>query len=86
VLLNPFIVFVIFPLEGFFPDKMKTAKVIPLFKAGNKQCFNNYRPVSVLSQFSKVLENLFVYKFDSFLEKHHLLSERQYGFRQKGPQ
>jgi len=45
---------------------MKTAKVIPLFKAGNKQCFNNYRPVSVLSQFSKVLENLFVYKSDSF--------------------
>lgn len=69
--------------SGIFPDRMKRAKVIPLFKAGNKQSFDNYRPVSLLSQFSKVLEKLFVYKLDSFLEKHHLLSESQYGFRQK---
>lgn len=63
--------------RGIFPDRMKRAK------AGNKQSFNNYRPVSLLSQFSKVLEKLFVYKLDSFLEKHRLLSESQYGFRQK---
>lgn len=49
---------------GVFPDRMKTAKVIPLFKARDKHSFNNYRPVSLLPQFSKVLEKLFVRKLD----------------------
>ena len=66
---------------GVFPDKMKTAKVIPLFKAGDKHSFNNYRPVSLLSQFSKVLEKFFVQKLDNFIEKNNILSESQYGFR-----
>lgn len=38
---------------GSFPQNMKTAKVIPLFKQGNKHLYTNYRPVSLLSQFSK---------------------------------
>ena len=42
-----------------FPLQMKIAKVIPIFKSGDKSQFNNYRPISVLSQFSKILENLF---------------------------
>lgn len=66
---------------GVFPERMKTAKVIPLFKSDDRHEFNNYRPVSMLSQFSKVLEKLFVQKLDIFLEKNHLLSESQYGFR-----
>lgn len=44
---------------GRFPDRMKIAKVIPLYKSGNKHHFTNYRPVSSLPQFSKVLEKLF---------------------------
>lgn len=55
---------------GVFPDKMKTAKVIPFFKTGDKHNFNNYRPISLLSQFSKVLEKLFVNKLDNFIEKN----------------
>ena len=39
---------------GIFPSEMKMAKVIPLFKNGNKSDFSNYRPISLLSQFSKV--------------------------------
>lgn len=65
---------------GVFPDRMKVAKAIPLYKKGEKHSFNNYRPVSLLSQFSKVLEKLFVERLDSFIEKHQLLSENQYGF------
>ena len=42
---------------GIFPSEMKIAKVIPLFKNGNKSDFSNYRPISLLSQFSKILEN-----------------------------
>lgn len=54
---------------GVFPDRMKTPKVIALFKAGDKHGFNDYRPVSLLPQFSKVLEKLFGQKLDNFTEK-----------------
>ena len=66
---------------GIFPDRMKVAKVIPLLKSGDKHSFNNYRPVSLLSQFSKLIEKLFAQRFDCFIDKHQLLSESQYGFR-----
>lgn len=66
---------------GSFPDEMKTAKVIPLFKTGSKHHFTNYRPVSLLPQFSKILEKAFNNRLDLFLEKHQLLAESQYGFR-----
>ena len=66
---------------GIFPEKMKTAKVIPIFKNGDKQELTNYRPISLLSQFSKILEKLYVERLDNFIEKHHLLSNQQYGFR-----
>ena len=66
---------------GIFPSAMKTAKVIPIYKSGDKHQFTNYRPISLLSQFSKILEKLFVTRLDSFIEKHQLLSSHQYGFR-----
>ena len=66
---------------GIFPNKMKTAKVIPLYKTGDKHNFTNYRPVSLLSQFSKVLEKLFNSRLDKFINKYNLLSDSQYGFR-----
>ena len=66
---------------GKFPNSMKTAKVIPLFKAGDRHNFTNYRPVSLLPQFSKILEKLFNSRLDTFIDKHCLLSDSQYGFR-----
>lgn len=66
---------------GTFPSQMKTAKVIPLYKTGNKHIFMNYRPVSLLPQFSKILEKLFNNRLEKFIEKHKLLNEGQYGFR-----
>ena len=45
---------------GFFPDRMKIAKVIPIFKSGLKDYFINYRPVHLLLQFSKILEKNFL--------------------------
>lgn len=68
-------------LNGVFPESMKVAKVIPLFKAGDNDVFTNYRPVSLLSQFSKILEKLFDLKLDIFIEKHNILADEQYGFR-----
>ena len=67
--------------EGVFPDDMKTAKVKPLFKSGERNVFTNYRPVSLLPQFSKILEKLFYNRLASFVETNSLLSEGQYGFR-----
>ena len=43
---------------GVFPSNMKLAKIIPVLKSGSKAEFNNYRPISLLSQFSKILEKL----------------------------
>ncbi len=44
--------------SGKFPNKMKIARVVPLYKTGNRHHFTNYRPVSLLSQFSKILGKL----------------------------
>ena len=53
--------------HGIVPDQMKIARVIPLFKAGDQSLFTNYRPVSVLPNFSKFLERM-IYDplFDKF--------------------
>lgn len=66
---------------GTFPVRMKTAKVIPVFKNGDKQQFVNYRPISLLPQFSKILEKLFTERLNNFIDKFSLLNSCQYGFR-----
>ena len=67
--------------SGVFPSKMKVAKVIPVYKAGEKNVFSNYRPVSLLPQFSKILEKIFNVRLHKFIEKYDILSSSQYGFR-----
>lgn len=67
--------------SGTFPQKMKIAKVIPLFKSGDKHLFTNYRPVSLSSQFSKILEKLFERRLNNFVDRHKLFMDSQYGFR-----
>ena len=54
---------------GVFPDGMKIAPVIPLFKNGNANDFTNYRPISLLLQFSKILEQIFHNRMMSFIEE-----------------
>ena len=66
---------------GIFPSEMKIAKVIPLFKNGNKSDFSNYRPISLLSQFSKISEKIFNERLQQFLNANNILSNSQYGFR-----
>ena len=67
--------------SGIFPNNMKIAKVIPLYKANGKNEFTNYRPVSLLPQFSKILEKLFGIRLDYFIDRYNLVSSNQYGFR-----
>ena len=45
-------------IKGIFPDELKIAKVIPIFKSGNKDLIENYRPISILSVFTKVFEKV----------------------------
>ena len=60
---------------------MKVARVIPIFKNGEKTSFNNYRPISILPVFSKILEKIVAKKLLSFLESSEQLYQHQYGFR-----
>lgn len=68
-------------ISGSFPNDMKLAKVIPIFKSGDRFQFSNYRPISLLSQFSKILEKIFNKRLRSFIETQHILTDGQYGFR-----
>ena len=67
--------------QGIFPDEMKIARIIPLFKSGDKQNVSNYRPISLLPQFSKILEKIFNNRLIHFLTSNNLLYLRQYCFR-----
>lgn len=68
--------------SGIFPSCWKLASVTPIHKAGDKKCPNNYRPISLLSNLSKVLEKIVNTRVVSFLETNNILSPRQFGFRQ----
>ena len=68
--------------SGIFPDKMKLAKVIPLFKKGCSVTASNYRPISLLSVFSKITEKVMYKRLYDFLEKHSILYSFQFGFRE----
>ena len=63
------------------PAQFKIAKVIPIFKAGDKSSMDNYRPISLLSSFSKILEKLVALRLMSYLNDNDILSKWQFGFR-----
>ena len=67
--------------EGTFPDNLKIAMVIPIFKKGAAGNNSNYRPISLLPIFSKIFEKLMHKRLYSFLEMHETLFEMQFGFR-----
>ena len=66
---------------GKFPDKLKIAKVCPVFKSGDKEHFENYRPISILPSFSKVFEKIIHIRLVNYLESKNILPDNQYGFR-----
>ena len=66
---------------AILPNQMKTANVIPIFMSGEKGVFTNYIPISLLPQFSKILEKLYSDRLDSFLNKYNIISPSQYGAR-----
>ena len=67
--------------EGMFPEAMKKADVVPLYKSKDHQESNNYRPISLLLTLSKVLEKIMYKRTYSFLESSNQIYKSQYGFR-----
>ena len=66
--------------KGIFPNNLKTAKIIPIFKAGDVDIFTNYRPISILSSFSKIYEKIMYNRLLDFIERFEIF---QFGFRTK---
>ena len=60
--------------QGTFPNKLKLAKVIPIFKSGHEQLINNYRPISVFLFFSTIYEEVMANFLTNFLDANGILS------------
>ena len=69
--------------QGIFPEQLKIANVILLYKSDDSMSFNNYRPVSVLCVLSKIFEKIMYNRVAAFLEIFKILHDNQYGFRKK---
>ena len=67
--------------QGIFPSELKLARVIPIFKSNDKQNVSNYRPISILTFFSKVFEKILHNNIYKFMERNKTINENQFGFR-----
>ena len=66
---------------GVYPDSLKIAKVIPVFKKGDPSSVNNYRPISILSSINKIFEKILYARLIKYIDKFQLLYKYQFGFR-----
>ena len=66
--------------NGIFSDKLKISRLIPLFKAGDPVNISNYRPISVLPCFSKILEKIMYSRLYKYLTIEKILYQKQLGF------
>ena len=71
----------LFVQQGYFPDNLKTGCITPIYKKGDREKVNNYRPVCSLSPLSKIIEKVINNRMVEYLDKYRLLSKTQYGFR-----
>ena len=67
--------------KGVFPDDLKIAKVTPIYKANDNSDISNYRPISVLPRFSKILERLMYNRLYKYLKENNILYEKQFEFQ-----
>jgi hypothetical protein len=66
---------------GTFPTRLKFSQVNPIFKKGNKAEISNYRPISLLTSFSKVFEKVIYKRSHYHVNSNNILAKEQYGFR-----
>lgn len=68
--------------KGVFPKDLKKSQIRPIYKAGARNRIENYRPISILPSLSKILEKIINIRLVDYLEKKHIISDHQFGFRQ----
>ena len=68
---------------GIFPDILKISKVVAIHKGGSTQELNNFRPISLLSIFDKIIEKIMHKRMYEFFEDNNILYELQFGFRKE---
>ena len=68
-------------MTGVFPSVFKNAKVVPVFKEDSKLDYSNYRPISLLSNIEKILEELMYKRLHTFLSNSNIVYNLQFGFR-----
>jgi hypothetical protein len=68
--------------KGIFPERLKYSEVKPIFKKGKVSDFSNYRPISLLTSFSKIFEKLIYNRLYQYLDHHQLFVKEQHGFKQ----
>ena len=66
---------------GIFPDILKLGKISPIYKKGNPQLLDNYRPVSVIPIFGKIFEKVIYRRLYSFFSAMNIIYDKQFGFR-----
>jgi len=66
--------------SGIFPSKLKYALIKPIFKNGDKKKIANYRPISLLPSFSKILEKIMYSRLMNYVVTNNILAPEQYGF------
>jgi hypothetical protein len=67
--------------SGYIPKELKIAKIVPVFKDGGFHNYTNYRPISLISSFAKLLEKIVARQIVRFLNGHNIIYKHQYGFR-----
>jgi len=70
-------------MEGVFPDMLKLARVVPVYKKGDKMCPSSYRPISLVPIFSKIIEAIVKEQMTTYLEMFNIITNSQFGFRAK---
>ena len=71
-------------VSGSFPDTLKIARVLPIFKTGDPEQLENYRPISTLPGFSKLYEKVVYNRIYKYLKNHNLKSSYVYGIDSVG--
>ena len=70
-------------ITDVFPSVLKTTKVVPIFKKDSKLNYNNYHPISLLSNIEKILEKPMYKRLNPFLDYNNIIYDLQFGFRQQ---
>ena len=68
-------------ISGILPTRLKYATIKPIFKNRDKKNVANYRPISILPSFSKILEKIMYIRLMNHLETKNILATEQFGFR-----